>query len=84
MAQECSYRFFSNDNLYNVGFIMKIQKLEVFLADRNIQKKSFAKFMGVKPSQVSYWIKNDFQVMFDAFDYCHLVKTYRRFDAGEL
>ena len=63
----------------------EIKKLAVFLADNKIQKSNFAREIGVHKTQISYWLKHDYYIMYNVgTGNCALFKMMRRFDFNVL
>ena len=61
-----------------------ITSINLFVAQFKIRKKALAKLLNIDQANISYYIKNDYQVIYDQTGYCEIVKTSRRFDLNEL
>ena len=57
----------------------EVKKLAVFIADNRISKSKLAAELGVQPSRVSYWLKNDYYIAYNVgSNECALMKITRK------
>ena len=63
---------------------VNISTIPVFMAANKCRHKSLAKLLNIPQSNISYYSKNNYQVIWDNSGYCEIVKTARKFDLNEL